>query len=63
MKLTNLWWALPPWLQSIVQPKGKTSLSITAYKKEGDWYFNKISMLTCAESIVVNWGAGPYTYL
>ena len=63
MKLTNLWWALLPWLQSIIQPKGTTSLSITAYKQEEDWHFNNLSMLTCAESFVVNWGACPYTYL
>ena len=52
MNLTNLWWSLPKWMTNLVKPNNPTSLTIHAYKWNGDWYFNAPHLLTWMESLV-----------
>lgn len=49
--MTNFFWYMPDWVKTIFKPKGKTTLSITAYKDGDEWYFNKFP-ITWKESLV-----------
>lgn len=53
MNFTNLWWSLPPQLTKLIQPKGKTSIAIKAYKEGEQWYFNAPLLLTWKESLMM----------
>ena len=48
--ITNFYWTLPEWVKDFFKPKGKTSLTITAFKEDGDWFFN-LPPITWKESL------------
>ena len=50
--ISCLWWKLPKSLTNLVKPSGKTTLKFTAYKTEGNWYFDKPELLTWKELLV-----------
>ena len=49
--MTNFFWSIPNWVKDFFKPKGKTKLTITAYKDGSDWYFN-LPPITWKESLV-----------
>ena len=53
MNFTKLWRTISAWRQSIIHPKEKSFFSITAYSKEENWKYDKISTLTPAEQLKV----------
>ena len=42
---------LPKWLTSAIQPKGKTTFTFTAFKHDGQWFFNAPLLLTWWEGL------------
>ena len=53
MKLISLWRTIAAFWKSVVHPKEKSFFSITAYNKDGNWKYDKISTLTPAEQLKV----------
>ena len=53
MKLTSHWRTISSWWRTSVHPKEQSFFSITAYNKEGNWKYDKISTLTPAEQLKV----------
>ena len=51
MNITNFFWSIPDSIKDKFKPKGKTSLTINAYKEGGFWYFN-LPPITWKECLV-----------
>ena len=51
MKTPAIWWMLPQWLTSAIQPKNKTSFTLTAFKHEEQWFFHAPLLLTWWEGL------------
>ena len=51
MKPIATWWALPSWVTKLIQPKGKTSITFTAFKHDGYWFFHLPQYLTWWEGL------------
>ena len=51
MNITNIFWKIPESVTDFFKPKGKTSITFTAYKVGDGWYFN-YPPITWMESLV-----------